>query len=718
MQRRQMTSMMLRWSVAAAALALGSAGACAADEPADLPTVTVTATRVAEPSFDVPASIDLIEIGDGLGVNLSESLPAVAGLLARDRQNYAQDTQISIRGFGARSTFGIRGVRLLLDGIPATQPDGQGQVSHFNLASAARVEVLRGPFSTLYGNSSGGVIQLFTADGSEQPQISGGLAGGSFGTWRSSIGTRGSAGIADYNLDYTHFETDGFRDHSEARRESFNGKLNLQLSGSSRLTLLLNSFSSPDTQDPLGLTREQFDADPSQAAAVATQFNTRKSADQTQGGAIYEIQLSEEHSLRVLGYYGNREVQQFLAIPAGPQGSPRHSGGVVDLDTDYGGVDARWSWRTQLLARPFTLVAGLNWDDLSQQRRGYENFVGEQLGVQGALRRDETGDVYDFDQYLQANWQFAPRWSLLAGLRHSRIEFESDDHYIVEDNPDDSGSSDYSDTTPVAGLMFRYSEALHFYGAYGQGFETPTFAELAYRPDGGAGLNFGLEPAQTDNAEIGAKMRLGKRAQAQIAAFQANTRDEVVVVTNSGGRSTYGNADRTRRQGAEVSIDAALTQRLKLQFAYTWLDATVRDLYRTCTGTPCTLPTPENPQGSNIGTVPAGSRLPGVPESNLYAALRWGGDSGWHAGLSGSYVGAVPVNDTNSESAPSYERVGIDGGYVFDLPRGRIRSYLAIDNLFDTDYIGSVIVNDGNGRYYEPAPGRSVLAGLAFDWKY
>lgn len=715
MQRSRMTSRVLRRSAAAAALVLGPAGACVADEPAALPTVTVTATRVAEPSFDVPASIDLIEIGDGLGVNLSESLPAVAGLIARDRQNYAQDTQISIRGFGARSTFGIRGVRLLLDGIPATQPDGQGQVSHFNLASAARVEVLRGPFSTLYGNSSGGVIQLFTADGTEQPQISGGIAGGSFGTWRSSIGTRGSAGIADYNLDYTHFETDGFRDHSEARRESFNGKLNFQLTGSSRLTLLLNSFSSPDTQDPLGLTREQFDADPSQAAAVATQFNTRKSADQTQGGAIYEIQLSEEHSLRVLGYYGNREVQQFLAIPAGPQGSPRHSGGVVDLDTDYGGVDARWSWRTQLLAQPFTLVAGLNWDDLSQQRRGYENFVGEQLGVQGALRRDETDDVYDFDQYLQANWQFASRWSLLAGLRHSQIEFESDDHYIAPTCPDpaqncdDSGRADYSATVPVVGMMFRHSPALHLYASYGKGFETPTFAELAYRPDGGSGLNFGLEAAKSNNAEVGAKLRLREHTQAQLAVFQANTDEEIVVATNSGGRSTYRNVGRTRRQGAEVSLDSALAQRLRLQLAYTWLDATVRESYLGCTGTPCTTPSTE---------IAAGSRLAGVPESNLYAALRWGGATGWHAGLNGSYVSAVPVNDANSESAPSYELVGIDGGYVFDLPRWRIRSYLAIDNLFDSDYIGSVIVNDGNGRYYEPGPGRSVLAGLAFDWKY
>lgn len=703
---------------ACGALLLISGAAMAAENAGEPETVTVTATRVAQPSFDVPASIDTATVGDGLGVNLTETLPAVAGLLARDRHNYAQDSQISIRGFGARSAFGIRGVRLLLDGIPATQPDGQGQVSHFNLASADHVEILRGPFSSLYGNSSGGVIQLFTADGSEQPQISFAGVAGSYGTWRTSLGTRGSAGLADYNLHYTHFASDGFRDHSRAQRDSVNGKLNLKLNDRNHLTLLVNSLSSPHAQDPLGLTRAQFDADPSQAPSVAAQFNTRKSTAQTQGGAIYDLAVNDANSLRVLGYYGHRSIQQFLAIPTTPQGNPLHSGGVVDLGTDYGGVDARWSWRTQLAARPFTLVAGLNWDDLSQQRRGYENFIGSTLGVQGNLRRDETDKVYDFDQYLQANWQFAKNWSLLAGMRHSRINFDSSDHYITASNPDDSGSQSYSASTPVAGLMWQYSESLHFYGSYGRGFETPTFAELAYRPDGGAGLNFALDPARSNNAELGAKLRLREHTQAQLAVFQAITRDEIVTITNSGGRATYGNADRTRRQGVEASLQTELTQSLTLTLAYTWLDASVRAPYQTCAATPCTLPSASNPAGSNLATVTTGSRIPAVPKSSVYGALRWGQETGWHAELNGSYLSQVPVNDLNSEAAPSYWLLGLDGGYAVDLPKGRLRSFLSFDNLLDKNYIGSVIVNDGNGRYYEPGPGFNVTAGLGFDWKY
>ena len=501
---------------AAGAQSAGTAATATAAAVPEADTVTVTATRVARPAFEVPASIDVIGgeafNEDTLGVNLSEGMRNVPGLLARDRQNYAQDTQISIRGFGSRATFGIRGLRLYLDGIPATQPDGQGQVSHFNLATLDRVEVLRGPFSTLYGNSSGGVIQAFTADGAEPARISGGAAGGSFGTWRANLGSSGRAGNADYSVDYTHFETDGYRDHSRAERESFNGKVNFAIGSGGRLSLMLNHFDSPDTQDPLGLTRAQFEDDPEQATSVAELFNTRKSAKQTQGGAIYEQELGA-HTLRLLAYGGTRKVEQFLSIPAGPQNGASHSGGVVDLDSDYGGTDLRWSWRGLINQRPLTLVAGLAYDELSQDRLGYLNFTGtgdsQVLGVRGAKKRDEVNDIDNFDQYVQASAELADRWSLMLGLRHSKVRFDSDDRFVSGANGDDSGRQDFSETTPAAGLLYRALPDLHLYGALARGFETPTFAELAYRPDGETGLNFDLRPARTNNAEVGAKWRLG-----------------------------------------------------------------------------------------------------------------------------------------------------------------------------------------------------------------
>ena len=689
------------------------AGLCPIAAPcadADLPAVVVTATRTPQSASDIPASIDAVVIDDVVdvfGVNPSDWLGGMPGLLARDRQNYAQDEQISIRGFGARATFGVRGVRLYTDGIPATMPDGQGQVSHFNLDSAARIEVLRGPFSALYGNSSGGVIQLFGADGSVPPQVSFDLVGGSHGNARASVNARGVAGDLDYNLDLTHFQTDGWRDHSAAKRESGNAKLAWTLGEGGKLTLLANTLALPGADDPLGLTHAQFDADPRSVASVATQFDTRKSVHQNQGGAIWEQDLGGGHALRVLGYYGTREVEQYLAIPVATQANPKHSGGVVDLDSRYGGSDARWTWSGELAGRAFELAAGLSWDRQAQHRRGYENFVGDVLGVRGALRRDEDDTVRDFDQYAQATWRIAERWSLVAGLRHSSVAFDARDRYVTAGNPDDSGRVDYGATTPVAGLLWRAARGVNVYASYGRGFETPTFNELGYRADGAAGLAFDLDPARSRNAELGIKLRPSTSLDASVALFRADTRDELAVATSAGGRTTYQNIGKARRDGAEAALAWRIGDAWTLQLAWTWLDATFRSAFLTCAGTPCTAP--DTP-------VAAGARIPGIPRSTLHAGLRWGGEHGWHAGTAADAVGAVVVNDLGTDRASGYVVAAADLGYAFELDAGRLDAFARIDNLFDRRYAGSVIVNDGNGRYFEPAPGRAFMVGVKWTW--
>lgn len=657
-----------------------------------LEPVTVTATRVGVEAFNIPASIDRIALDQPtLGASLAESLQSVPGLAARERQNYAQDTQISIRGFGSRAAFGIRGVRLLLDGIPATQPDGQGQISHFNLASADRVEVLRGPFSALYGNSSGGVIQLFTAEPSVMPKLDIEAFGGSYGDRRVSIVGSGYGGT----LAYTDFRTDGYRDHSAAQRRSFNAKLALPVAVGGSLTLLANHLDAPDAQDPLGLTRAQFEADPRQATAVATQFDTRKSTAQTQLGLIYEQDFGGGRALRLLGYGGRREIEQFLAIPISAQTSATASGGVVDLGSGYAGADARWTHRGDAL----TWVAGLAFDTLRQHRKGFENFVGTQTGVRGALRRDEINSVSAFDQYLQVDWAITPRLSTLAGLRHSALRFQSQDRYVREGNGDDSGRVRYEATTPVAGLLFKQRDTLHWYAAYGSGFETPTFAELAYRPDGAAGLNFALAPARTRNAEVGAKLRLASHTHINAALFRADTRDELVTASNRGGRATFANAGKTRREGVELALQSHLSRTLDLSLAYTLLDATVREAYRTCTAPPC---------ASAQTVIARGNRLPGTVQGQWYSRLAYTPLPAVQLAATFRTLDAVPVNDTNSEAAPSYGVVDTEVSYR----RPHTRLSLKVENVFAAEYAGSVIVNEANSRHYEPARGRSLLAGL------
>src|SRR6201991_780852 len=695
----------------AGAVLFALVGVAAPQEALKLAPVVVTATRTAKSLYAIPAAIDVVATPpDGsLDVNLSERVQAIPGIVARDRQNYAQDAQVSIRGFGARSTFGIRGIRLYTDGIPATMPDGQGQVSHFNIDSADRVEVLRGPFSALYGNASGGVVQLFTADGTEPAELRFGIAGGSNGNFRSSINARGVEGPVDYNVDLSHFRTSGYRDHSAARRESGNAKLGWKIDDDRKLTLVLNTVDVPGAQDPLGLTRAQYQANPRQVASVADTYDTRKSANQQQAGLIYDQRIDDANSLRVMSYYGQRDITQYLSIPKATQVSqPGNSGGVVDLTSQYGGGDARCTWHDTLAGRPFEIATGIAYDNQHQHRMGYNNFDGDTLGVRGDLRRDEIDRVFDFDQYAQATWRVAEDWTLMGGVRHSDVHFSSTDRYITAGNPDDSGTQSYSATTPVFGVLWRAASWAHVYANWGRGFETPTFSEIGYRADNGPGLAFNLQPSRSHNEEVGIKLQPSDRPQAGIALFRADSDNELAVATNIGGRTTFQNIARSRRQGIEASFNTELARNLRFIASYTHLQASFRTPFLTCVSTGCAAP--DTP-------VPAGTRIPGAPRSTGYAALKYGGDRGWQGGFDVQTTGATSVNDLGTESAPGYALFGLSGGYVFDQGPWRVNTFARVDNLADRHVIGSVIVNDGNGRYYEPAPGRSFLVGVDLTWR-
>jgi len=695
-------------AIAAAALLLLLHGTAAAQQ-----TVVVTATRTETPAFEVPASIDSLDgsriRADRLQVNLSESLAAVPGLQARDRQNLAQDVQVSVRGFGARSSFGIRGVRLYVDGIPATLPDGQGQLSNIELGSVERFEVLRGPFSALYGNSSGGVLQAFTEDGRGQPTFTPAFAAGSDGALRASLKLSGGAGAFGYTASTSHFETDGYRRHSAARRQLANAKLHWQPDSETRWTLIANHVALPFAQDPLGLTRAQFEADPRGVDPVAETFNTRKTVSQTQLGLRGEQRFGVFGQLTLMLYGGQRETEQFQAIPTATQGNALHPGGVIQLERSYRGTDLRWTSTLGAAERPLTLVAGLSHDQLDEHRSGRQNFIGSTLGVEGALRRDEDNRASNLDPYLQLAWRATETLNLHAGVRNSRIRFRSEDRYIVGTNPDDSGSVDFQATLPVLGLSWAVAPAWRVYATAGRGFETPTLNELAYRAGGGTGLNFALRPARSDNAELGVKARLGAWGEGSLAAFAVRTRDEIVTLSNQGGRATFTNAGATRRTGWEASWVAVVAEALELRAAWTHVDARYRTAFNTCAGTPCTTPTL---------VIPAGNRLPGVARSGASVSAQWAPVQGWRAGVELRGTSRVYVNDANSDAAEGATTINLSTGYTLKWGGAEISAFVRMDNVAGETYAGSVIVNEGNSRFFEPAPGRTALVGLSAVLKF
>ncbi|WP_181826327.1 TonB-dependent receptor PqqU [Klebsiella pneumoniae] len=681
----------------------------AAAQAADEQTMVVTAAPTMVSELDTPAAVSVVN-GDEMRqaaprVNLSESLGAVPGLQVQNRQNYAQDLQLSIRGFGSRSTYGVRGLRIYVDGIPATMPDGQGQTSNIDIGSVDTIEVLRGPFSALYGNSSGGVINVTSQTGTQPPTVEASSYYGSFGTWHygmkatGAVGDGSHAGDVDYTVSTNRFTTHGYRDHSGARKNLANARLGVRINDVSKLTLLLNSVDIK-ANDAGGLTADEWRDNPRQSPR-GDQYNTRKNTRQTQAGLRYERQLSAQDDLSVMMYAGERETTQFQSIPRAPQLKPSHAGGVIDLTRHYQGIDTRLTHRGELLV-PVTLTAGLDYENMSERRKGYENFVmvngAPQYGEQGALRRNERNLMWNVDPYLQTQWQLTDKLSLDAGVRYSSVWFDSNDYYITPGNGDDSGDASYHKWLPAGSLKYALTDAWNVYLSAGRGFETPTINELSYRSDNQSGLNFGLKPSTNDTVEIGSKTRIGNGL-FTAALFQTNTDNEIVVDSSSGGRTSYKNAGKTRRQGMELGLDQQFGESWRLKAAWTWLDATYRT--NVCDDASCN-----------------GNRIPGIARNMGYASFGYQPEQGWYAGSDIRYMSDIMANDENTAKAPSWTVVGLTTGYKWSYGRMDMDLFGRIDNLFDRESVGSVIVNESNGRYYEPAPGRNYGIGLNLAWRF
>ncbi|KFC10564.1 putative TonB-dependent receptor [Trabulsiella guamensis ATCC 49490] len=675
----------------------------------DEQTLIVTATPQAVSELDTPAAVSVVT-GDDMRhatprVNLSESLSGIPGLQIQNRQNYAQDLQLSIRGFGSRSTYGVRGVRMYVDGIPATMPDGQGQTSNIDINSVDHIDVLRGPFSALYGNSSGGVVNVTTETGTQPATIEASSYYGSYGSWRyglkatGAVGDGTQSGDVDYAVSTSRFATHGYRDHSGARKNLANAKLGVRLNEDSKLTLLFNSVD-VKANDPGGLTYSEWQANPRQSPR-GDSFNTRKDIKQTQAGLRYDRQLSEQDALSVMMYAGERQTTQYQSIPMAPQLRSSHSGGVIDLERHYQGIDTRWTHQGEL-GVPVTFTTGLDYENMSEKRKGFENFVmvdgAPQFGEKGAMRRDERNLMWNLDPYLQTQWQLTDKLTLDAGVRYSSVWFDSNDHYITTGNADSSGESSYHEWLPAGSLKYAVTDAWNLYASAGRGFETPTINELSYKSGSIGGLNLDLKPSTNTTVEVGSKTRIGNGL-LTAALFQTDTDNEIVVNDNDNGRASYKNAGKTRRQGAELSLDQQFAENWRMTAAWTWLDAT----YRTdvCGDGSCN-----------------GNRIPGIARNMGFASLGYIPETGWYAGADIRYMGDIMANDANTAKAPSWTVVGLNTGYKFDFGKWKMDLFGRVDNLFDRQYVGSVIVNESNGRYYEPSPGRNFSMGLSLAYSF
>jgi iron complex outermembrane receptor protein len=649
--------------------------ACAAlaAEPVQLDTVVLngraTAPTLALERLDAATLTRDAEAQDPAQA-LARTLARLPGIYAANRGNDAQDLQLSSRGFGARASFGVRGLRLVADGIPASTPDGQGQLGHWLIADAASLEVLRGPFSALYGSASGGVIALQSRWPTED-RTQAGLTLGAFGLRQASasldrLPAEGQA--LSLAAQVTH--RDGWRAHSASERRLAQARWQLRTPGQQLMAVL--QLQSQPADDPLGLTAEQFAANPRQTAPQAEAFNTRKTAEQQQLGLRWQRDIDARTRMQVAGWWGHRAVDQWQSIPLAVQNAPSHPGGVIALRRRFGGLDARLNWA---LAPEHELTLGWAVETQRDARRGYLNQAGET----GALKRDETNRARSSEPYAQWRWTPAPEWELLAGLRASSLRFDSADRFLS--NGDDSGARSFSGLQPVAGLAWRPLPGQTLRLALGRAAESPTLTELAYRAQG-SGFNNELRAQRSKQVELGWEHREGERRIA-LTAFHAETRDEISVLASSGGRTVFTNAARTRRSGLEAAAQLPLARQWQLDLAATRLSTLV---------------------------LTTGQPLPGVPAAHASAELRWQGD-GLDAGLGLQARARLPADDAGTATAAGCALWGFNvGGQLAPDWRWRLRA----DNLLNRATAASVIVNEANRRFFEPAPPRGWSVALSW----
>ena len=692
-----------------------------AEEAILISPVVVTATRTEQNSFDLPVAIDVVEkkdIQDGqLQMTLSESLIRVPGITAQNRTNQSQDPQISSRGFGSRSSFGVRGVRVYVDGIPLTMPDGQGQPGIVDISAIKSIEVMRGPFSALYGNSSGGVIQLLSEDAPKTAEIGSKIMFGSYDTTRQIMDAAGTTGNVEYLINVSNFRTDGYRDHSSGDKQAATAKLKIKVNEDTTLTSLVNWFDQK-ADDPSGLPRVATSSDPSaftNPTAVVDAVDaadTRVTRSHKQIGLNLQHNLNKNNAINVMAYVGKRDNNQILATNSG--GTNARSSVIA---RDFHGTDVRWDNNGTLINLPYTFSVGLNYGKSSDARTDINVLTSG--SPSSSLNRDEDNIVDNFDQYAQGKLALTDKLDLHAGLRHTKVKLTVKDKFLIGtgNNGNNSGSVEYEKTNPVIGAIFKINSSLNLYANYGSGFETPTFIEAAYdKTLSGAVPNLTLKPSESQNYEVGAKAFIAENTQVNLSVFKINTKNEIVLIdTNSANRSVYTNADKTKRSGAELSIDSKFSNNISTYFSYTLLNAEFASNFSS-TRTTGFAPDPVITTTQNVS---AGNKIPGTYSNQIYAEVAWKHQPlGFSTALEGRYNSKVYVNDINTDAAPSYKIANIRAGFEQKVGDWNFSEFVRVENIFDKDYIGSVRINDSNLRFFEPAASRNYLLSLGATYKF
>lgn len=666
-----------------------------------LDEVVVTVNQQQKSQIDAPLQVQSIDAeiirSAGPQVNLSESLIRVPGITILNRQNYAQDLQLSIRGFGARTAFGIRGVRILVDGIPATMPDGQGQASTISLSSAGRIDVLRGPLAQLHGNAAGGVIQAFTRQAPHNPELSFRTSQGSFNSSQTGLQYGAQIDRLGVVADYNEFQTEGARQNSAAKRRHFNSRVAWG-DHTTSFALVANLFEMPLALDPGGLD-ETWKTNSKDARQAFVIHRARKTVEQHQVGLVSTHRAANSVDINSRLYLGTRDVFQAQsgATWIGTDRTFHGVGVAVSQPIHLGSLAARWT-------------AGIDWDRADEDRTGGTTGDGVPAGEKTprVSTRQQGYVTGNRDVYAHVELFPSERWSLTAGARLSKGSMDVTDHL----SPSASGAVTHTVANPVAGISWHLNPLTTVYANIGKGFETPTIAETSYSgTDRLDRFNSQLKPSRSVHREVGVKTGFWPSSRLEVALYDINTQDEIVVLSSNDGKTSYTNAAQTRRRGAEVALTVVPYPSWRFTTALNQISAEYSRSFQ-----------------SGTTLIAAGNTIPGVPTAYRFAEIAWStlawrleadglrkSQAATTAALEWISADTVFANDRNDRYADGYEIANARFSHDIPLAMGTLSVLARVDNLLNRKHIGSVIV--GNAYPFEPAAPRNGFLGLRYTLK-
>jgi iron complex outermembrane receptor protein len=645
--------------------------------------VRVSVARSDQSALRAPWAIGVQSKADLAGaratLGIDEALPNIPGVYVANRYNYALDQRLSIRGTGARANFGLRGVKVLLDGVPQSLPDGQSQLTNIDLADIARVEVLRGSASSLYGN-------------------------GSFGLNKYQLRTAGRTGGLVGSLSLSRTTLDGVRQYNHSDTRQLMGALDYAFTGNDALALRFAAAATPTAENPGALTAAEYAMNPDSAAAVNVQRGASRAVSQEQLSLRYH-HSDARSDYAVVAYVQRRLVDNPLATsPPAPAGALNGTRSTLSRWVTGIRLDgSRTLWDSPTAPR---LAIGADFQQSGDLRKNQRNTAGKIQAVTDTLLVNQNEIVSAIGAFSQLLWSPLAPLTVSVGLRYDDLKFQLRDHFFG-DKADNSGTRSMSATSGHLGATWVVNDAITPYATWSTAFESPTTTELSVRPDGQGGFNPDLGPQRIHSIEGGARGALGRSATYTLSVFQSYADDAIIQYLETNGRAYFRNAGRTRNRGIEAGAGLRAASWLDLAASYTWANY-IFDRYRVTRGA--------------VTDTLDGKTQAGIPDHFLRLTARAHWDD-FTVDADHSRSTALWADDRNTQRILGWGRgvvnlraawSGAFGGASRDF---RVMPFAAVNNLLDEQYVGAVTLNGAGARTIEPAPRRNFYFGLEMGWR-